>query len=91
MVDIKFQKAKVKNFLRTYLFKTSSYDNFDREQNIILYLRSTDNDFVAFESCEFTLGFISSCYKVSDFFILEQENNLSKYRLTFNQFAELVA
>lgn len=91
MIDIKFQLFKVKNFLRTYLFKVSSYSNFDREQNIILYLRTNDNDFVAFESCEYTLGFISQCYKVSDFFILEQENNLSKYRLTFNQLAELVA
>lgn len=90
MIDISFQKDSVKTHLQSFLKKISEYQNFNADMSLILYLRKSDNDFIAFEACEYTLGFISTAYKFSSFYVLMQDDSISKYKLTYNQLVDLI-
>ena len=91
MITINFQKDTVKNHLKQYLERISTFENFEPDMELILYLRKSDDDFIAFEAVNYRVGFFCTLYKVSDIFIYQQVNNLAKYKLTYNSLYSLIS
>lgn len=69
--DLKFEKPQVISYLQKYLMNCSKYNGFDINQTIFIYSRVLSNDFIAFESKDFNISFLSSAYKPSTLFINE--------------------
>ena len=85
-MTVRFENPRVKEYLKSYLSKLSSYNNFDEYMKLIVYSRASDDDFVAFEAVSYMLGFQSSAYKLSS--ILSSE--LHKTETTYREFAQYV-
>lgn len=85
-MTVRFENPRVKEHLKIYLSKLSSYNNFDEYMKLIVYSRASDDDFVAFEAVSYMLGFQSSAYKLSS--ILSSE--LHKTETTYREFAQYV-
>ena len=64
--SIQFSDAYVLKHLNRFLENASHYKNFDPMQTCWVYgMVKRDNDFVGFESREYTLGFSSNNYRLS--------------------------
>ena len=63
--EMTIRNEKVLSHLRTYLYKISSYSNFDEAMKLRIFVDS-EGDFTAFEAVEYMLGFTSSAHKLSD-------------------------
>ena len=85
-MTVSFENPRVKEHLKSYLSKLSSYNNFDEYMKLIVYSRASDDDFVAFEAVSYMLGFHSSAYKLSSIFSSE----LHKTETTYREFAQYV-
>lgn len=85
-MTVRFENPRVKEHLKSYLSKLSSYNNFDEYMKLIVYSRASDDDFVAFEAVSYMLGFQSSAYKLSSILSLE----LHKTETTYREFVQYV-
>lgn len=67
--EISFRDRYVLDHLRRFLENASNkYKNFDQDQTVWVYASPWNgNDFMAFESREYALGFSSNNYKISNF------------------------
>lgn len=64
ITDIRIQNDKTKDYLRRYLLRVSAYENFDQEQEVLVFA-DAGRDFIGFESIRYRLSFISNDHRIS--------------------------
>lgn len=77
----------VKTRLKGYIDKISTYRNFNSKMFLYVYSYGDKNDFVAFESKDYNISFLSSDYKPSYFFLPQLHRTDTNY-LDFKSFLE---
>lgn len=85
--NLKFNKPQVKGYLCRYIDNCFKYSGFDANQTIFIYSRDLGDDFIAFESKDFNISFMSSAYKPSILFLNE---HIQITECTLNEFYRFI-
>lgn len=86
MVNITISKDNVLSSLFKYLSSMKTYSNFTPDMELIVYTDKTNNEFVAFETKQFYIGYSNKYYKVSSIL----STDLYTYEFTFSDFYRYV-